>query len=275
MNTFHKIILLATILGISQKSQSQFYIGASVGQYELQDNVPAITKKEKGFSLKTGYVKMFSKEIGLGLGLEYVEYNQNVLPTSNFSSATYLVDSVNSAFEYRLNVTQYEEQQNMSALQIPLFIQYKTLVNKGIYLYTRVGAKYMMPQKFETSATASKVTVSGYYPDFNLLITDLPSRGFGTQTGYSQTGTYATTNVFLGSLEFGFIYPIAKKSKIYVGLYIDKSTKSIIANNDKNSIIGFNPNEISNRPVNGIYSINKSVEVKPLNFGLTISYGFE
>ena len=263
------------ILGISQKIQSQFYIGAALGQYELQDNVPASAQKEKGFSLKTGYVKMFSKEIGLGLGLEYVKYSQDVLPTSNFSSSTYFVDSVNSAFEYRLGITQYEEQQNMSALQIPLFIQYKTLVNKGIYLYARVGAKYMMPQKFETSATASKVTVSGYYPDFNLLITDLPSRGFGTQTGYSQTGTYETTNVFLGSLEFGFSYPIAKKSKIYAGFYIDKSTKSIIANNGNNSIISYNPDNIAKSELNGIYSTNKSVEVKPLNFGVTVSYGFE
>ncbi len=271
----NKIFILLLFIAVSE-SFGQFYFGAGIGTHALQSsNVAAQNSNANGFIVKAGFVKMVSKKFGIGVGAEFVQYNQDVSNGNIFNSNTFLVDDTNSAFEYRIKTTGYVEHQRLNAIQIPLFLQFKTRVNVGTNFYARAGAKYMLPQTFTTKATANQVGGSGYYPDFNLLITDLPSRGFGSAPDYNASGSYQTKNVLLANIEFGFSFKVAKKSTIYAGFYLDKATNSLIKNDSNQSFIGYNPNATSNRPLNGIYTSNKNIEVKPNNVGLSLSYSFE
>jgi hypothetical protein len=275
MKFIQKTVWLATTLFGAQMAQSQFFVGGSVGIYSTVDNVSITEKQAAGYNFKAGYVKKLYKNLGIGIGVELAQYNHNLIGENDISASTYLVDETNSAFEYRVNTSGYQEKQVLTAFQIPVFVQYKKLINVGTHFYARAGAKYMLPLSFKTTATATRVAASGYYPDFNLLVTDLPSHGFGVTNGYNQKGSYNTENIFLGSLEIGFSFKIAKKSTIYTGFFYDQALQSIIKNDSNNSFIGYNPSATTSRPLNGIYSANTNIEVKPRNFGVSLSYSFE
>jgi hypothetical protein len=267
-------VILAVLL--AKPTQAQFYVGAGAGIYALANNLPNMSYDNPGgYALRAGYVYPLTKKLGIGAGLEYARFSQTATANNNFSYNTFLVDDTNSAFEYRLKTIGYTEEQRLQSLLVPVFLQFKTPINKGTHFYARGGIKYMIPQKFTASATATRVEAAGYYPDVNLLIVDLPSRGFGTTEGYSQSGTYKTQNVIMSSFEVGFSFQIAKKGALYAGIYLDQATRSIIANDSNQSFIGYNPTSVSNRPLNGLFSTKTSAEVKPQNFGFSLSYSFE
>lgn len=57
----------------------------------------------------------------------------------------YELDASGSAFIYKVTTNNYYEKQTLYAVQIPLFIQFKTNINVGIDLNFRGGAKYFLP----------------------------------------------------------------------------------------------------------------------------------
>ncbi len=260
----------------SQNSSAQIYVGASASPFSFIDNASnSVSGKQNNFSIKSGYVYMFSKNFGVGSGLEFSQYSQNINVLGNVNSSSNLIDDTNSAFEYRTSAEGYSEKQKLSALQIPLFLQFKTLINTNTNFYTRIGAKYMLPISFEAKGKSSKITAEGYYPDFNLLISDLPSRGFGSTQNYNGTSEYETENIILGSVEVGFSFKIAKKGALYTGFYLDHAMNSLIETDQSKSIVGYNPTNTANRALNGFYTTNVNTKVLPISFGLTVMYSFE
>lgn len=260
----------------SHNSSAQIYVGTSASPLSFIDETSnSVSGKQNNFSIKSGYVYMFSKKFGVGSGFEFSQYSQNVNAFGNVNSSSNLIDDTNSAFEYRTSAEGYSEKQKLSALQIPLFLQFKTLININTNFYTRIGVKYLLPIQFEAKGKASQITAEGYYPDFNLLISDLPSRGFGNSNNYTATSEYETENVILASAEIGFSFKVAKKGALYAGFYLDHATQSIIKNPESKAIIGYNSNTIANRTLNGLYATDSNTKVLPVSFGLTIMYSFE
>lgn len=133
----------------------------------------------------------------------------------------------------------------------------------------------MLPLKYETKGSASSVMGEGFYPDFNLLISNLSERGFGSQNNYEGIAEYETENIFLGSLEFGFSFKVAKKGALYAGFYLDHALQSLVQNNQEKTIVGYAPNSVLNRTLNGLAVTQKNAEIKPVNFGITLSYSIE
>jgi hypothetical protein len=276
MKSILKITLITIVVFATKQTNAQFYIGAGLGSYGLYENIPDMfVGNYKGHALQAGYVYSFTKNLGIGAGLEYTRFLQTAIANDDFNYSTFLIDDNNSAFEYRLKTIGYLEQQKLQSIQIPVFLQYKKLVDNGVHLYARGGIKYMMPQQFTASAIATRVEALGYYPDFNLLITDLPSRGFGATEGYRQNGNYNTRNAIMGSIEFGLSFLVAKKGALYAGITLSQAARSIISNDSNQSFIGYNPTNAMDRPLNGLFSTKTSAEVIPRVMGFTLSFSFE
>jgi hypothetical protein len=276
MKNILEISLVILIALFTKPVHSQFYIGTGAGVYVNSPNIVEMSvSNAKGFVFRAGYIYSITKKIGIGSGIEFARFSQTVTTESNLNYTTFLIDGNNSAFEYRLKTTDYLEKQRLQSLQVPVFLQFKILMEKDTYFYVRGGIKYMMPQKFTALASAARVESAGFYPDFNVLITDLPTRGFGAIDGYNQSTTYKTQDVLMGSFEIGFSFSMAKKGALYAGIYFDKATSSIITNESDRSFIGYNPKVASDKPLNGLFSTKTTTEVRPLNLGLSLSYSFE
>ncbi|MFC5980965.1 hypothetical protein, partial [Flavobacterium salmonis] len=158
---------------------------------------------------------------------------------------------------------------------IPLFVQYKTNINKGIDFNFRAGAKYFLPVNYKIKATADYVNGSAYYPDVNLTIDDLPEYGFGGQDNYSSSGEYKTKGIIMSSFELGFTFDMGRKNSLYAAMFLENGYGTILDQNKNESYIGYNPTSASDRKTNGLYSTDKDAEIKPVAFGVTLGWNFK
>jgi hypothetical protein len=272
----NSIKIIVILMFFAAQAYAQLSVGASYGAFNLRDNQENFTYDgAEGFALKANYVYKFSNKLGIGTGVEYAKYKQNISINEQNSYTAFLVDNTNSAFEYQVNTNGYQEKQDLSTLQIPLFLQFKTEISPKAKFFTRAGVKYVLPQSFKIEGTANTVKTSGYYPDVNLLITDLPEYGFGTQSNYTKSSTYETKNFLATSFEVGIGFKFIKKTYLYTSIYLDHALSSVIENSSANSFIGYSPIGLDNKPLNGVYTQNSNTEVKPRTFGVSLTLSFE
>lgn len=277
MKLNRKHLLGIVLILFSTIASAQFYIGAQAGAGNLESNVAGTIAETKiGGVIKAGYIYSFTKNLGIGSGIEFSQYKQNVSLISSSSTLTnYEVDASGSAFIYNVTTSNYKEKQILQALQIPLFAQFKTNINKGIDFNFRAGLKYFLPVSYKIKATADNVNGTAYYPDFNLTIENLPEYGIGQQSNYSAAGEYETKGIFMSSFELGFTFDIGEKNALYTAMFLEKGYGTILDQNNNQSYVGFNPLSTADRKANGLYSTQQNAEITPVAFGLTIAWNFK
>lgn len=262
---------------ISQAITAQFYVGAQSGIGNIQSDVVGTQVGNRlGVAVKAGYIYSLNSHFGIGSGLEFSQYKQEV-SFMNYSGtlSSYEVDPSSSAFQYNVTTSNYNEKQTLHALQIPVFFQYKTNINKGIDFNFRAGAKYFLPLKYKIDAKADYVKGTAYYPDVNLYIDNLPEYGFGGQGNYAVTGEYDTKGVFMSMFELGFTFDMGTKNSLYAAMFLENGYGSILDQKGDKSFIGYNPTSVSDRKANGLYSTDKNAKIRPVAFGVTLGWNFK
>lgn len=272
-----KYILGMAVLLLSTGMNAQFYVGVQSGIANLQSDVKGtVAGNRLGGALKVGYVYGITNHIGIGAGAEFAQYKQNVsFGRANATLSNFEVDQTTSAFVYNVTAVNYKEAQTLRAVQIPLFLQYKTTINTGVDFNFRAGVKYFLPVSYKFDASASSVSGTGYYPDVNLTIDNLPEFGFGTQPNYAASGEYKTKGVLMSTFELGFTFKLTEKNALYTAMFLDSGYGSILDQKQSESFIGYSPTAITNRKANGLYSTDKNATVKPVAFGLTVGLNFQ
>lgn len=262
---------------ISQVMSAQFYVGVQSGAGSILSNVKETSASyELGGAIKVGYIYSLSNHIGIGTGIEFSQYKQDVfLSNSSATLSNFEVDPSTSAFEYRITANNYKERQTLHAIQIPLFVQYKMNINKGIDFNFRAGAKYFLPVNYKIKATATNVNGTAYYPDVNLAIDDLPEYGFGSQSNYSASGEYETKGIVMSMFELGFTFDMGAKNALYAAMFLESGYGTILDQKNNESYIGYNPTSVSDRKANGLYSTDKDSETRPVAFGVTVAWNFK
>lgn len=262
---------------ISQVMSAQFYVGVQSGAGSILSNIKATSASyELGGAVKVGYIYSLSNHIGIGTGIEFSQYKQDVfLSNSSATLSNYEVDPSTSAFEYRITASNYKERQTLHAIQIPLFVQYKMNINKGTDFNFRAGAKYFLPVNYKIKATATNVNGTAYYPDINLNIDDLPEYGFGSQSNYSASGEYETKGIVMSMLELGFTFDMGAKNALYVAMFLENGYGSILDQDKDESYIGYNPTSVADRKANGLYSTDENAKIRPVAFGVTLAWNFK
>lgn len=246
-----QIIGIIAIL-FSQLTTAQFYVGIQTGIGNLESNVSGTVAETKmGGAVKAGYIYSLTKNIGIGSGIEFSQYKQNVsLTSSSTKLANYEVDASGSAFIYNVTNSNYKEKQTLQAVQIPLFVQFKTNINTGIDFNFRAGAKYFLPVSYKIKATADKVSGTAFYPDVNLTIEDLTEYGIGQQSNYSATGDYETKGILMSYFELGFTFDMGKKNSLYTAFFLENGYGTILDQEQKDSYVSYNAASTTDRKAN-------------------------
>ena len=265
------------LLLISQGIAAQFYVGVQSGIGSIQSNIAGIREGNRpGAAVKTGYIYSLNNHFGIGSGLEFSQYRQEVSLINPSATLTNIeVDPSTSAFIYSVTTGNYKEKQILHAIQIPFFLQYKKNINKGVDVNFRAGAKYFLPVNYKTTITADYVDGTAYYPDFNLIFDDLPKYGFGGQGNYSASGKYNTKGILMSSFELGFTFDMKGKNALYAAMFLENGYGSIVDQNKNESYIGYNPTSVLERKANGLYSTDKNAKIQPVAFGVTLGWNFK
>ena len=272
-----KHILGITVFLISQGITAQFYVGVQSGIGNIQSDVAGTqTGNRLGGAIKAGYIYSLNSHFGIGSGIEFSQYKQEVsLIKSAQTLNNFEVDPSTSAFVYSVTTSNYREKQTLRAIQIPFFVQYKTNINKGTDFNFRAGAKYFLPVNYKIKVTADYVNGTAYYPDVNLTIDNLPEYGFGGQGNYSASGEYNTKGILMSSFELGFTFDMGDKNALYAALFLENGYGSILDQNKDESYISYNPTSISERKANGMYTTDKNAQIQPVAFGVTLGWNFK
>lgn len=272
-----KYIVGVAVILFSTGVKAQFYVGVQSGVANIQSDVKGVTAAhEIGGAIKVGYIYSLTDHIGIGSGVEFAQYKQKVSLNQGGTTLTnYEVDQTGSAFAYSVTTGNYKESQTLQAIQIPLFLQYKKNINKGVDFNFRAGVKYFLPVNYKIESSAVSVKGSGYYPDVNLYIDNLPEYGFGNQTNYSASGEYKTKGILMSTFELGFTFQMGAKNALYAAMFLDSGYGSIIDQKQNESFVGYNPTSATDRKANGLYSTDKDATVKPVAFGLTLGLNFQ
>ena len=271
-----KYIAGLVVVLFSTAVNAQFYVGVQSGIANIKSDVQGVSASTMiGGALKAGYIYSLTNHIGIGSGIEFAQYKQRLfLNQGSTTLSNFEVDATGSAFIYNVTTGDYRENQTLQAIQIPLFLQYKKNINKGVDFNFRAGAKYFLPINYKIESSANSVRGSAFYPDVNLTINNLPEYGFGNQTNYSASGEYKTQGVIMSSFELGFTFNVSEKNALYAAMFLENSYGSILNQERSESYVGYNPTSISNREPNGLYSTAKDAKIQPVSFGLTLGFNF-
>ncbi len=266
-----KFILLSLLITTTYVYSQEigFYSGGGLAGQKYK-SIDGENKINLGGHLGLSYTHYFTDSLGIYTGLEFGSYHFKLNLNYEYQYSQNIVNDLGNAFEYRITTNQYQEDNHFTALAIPVMIKY--LWGKRYKFYVQGGAKLIIPQKIKMTVNANKVHLSGYFPDKNLLIENMPNHGFGSMIDWKQkTEDNQNLSVAL-SLATGMYFDIGRKSRLYTGLYLDYGVTNMYKNvksDESKPFIDYSPEGIEYAKPNGLLN-NRNL----LAFGIQLSYTF-
>jgi hypothetical protein len=231
------------------------------------------SRLQPGYQVTFGYTYFINDSWGIGTGLELGYYQTKAELTGDKVITTNMVDTEGEGFEHRLRVQGYQEKQKMVALSIPLLVQYQTAEQKSIQWYVKGGFKISIPLRASYKASADEVQASGYYPNVNLEITDLPVHGFGKKSNWGGTGNYLLNPSVSLTAEAGTRFKLRTGRILYAGLFVDYGLNNIKQDQGVSSLIGYNSTSQNESKADGIFSAaNTTGNVRLVAYGIRFTY---
>lgn len=271
-----KITIAIVILFNATIKAQELNVKINAGQSGiLYDSSIGTGKLKFGAGIGVGYTYFFSNHWGITTGID-VNFNKNSFELNGKNTInTYEVDDQTSAFEYRVTPLKYKEEQHFISAAIPLLMQYRTAFASNTQWYLGFGGKILFPGKQTVKASADQLQLSGYYPDLNILVDDLPSHGFGLVTDWKDETKISLDPTFLASLETGLTFKIKENTQLYTGVYVDYGLTNLSNETTDTNITVYDPNGINNTQANGTIGNKKIVQnARYLSTGVQLKLGF-
>jgi outer membrane protein OmpA-like peptidoglycan-associated protein len=226
-----------------------------------------------GFGI--GYSYFLTNHWAINTGLDFM-YNQNSYKLNDaITINSYEIDDQTSAFEYSVTAKNFNEEQHFISFTIPVFLHYSTMISRQTEWYFGLGTKLLFPGKQIIKSTADEIQVSGYYPDLNIVVDDLPSHGFGKVTNWKDETSVNLKPSVLVSVETGLTFKLKKNLKLYAGLYADYGFNNLAEINTNGNILTYSPDGVNSIQAKGLSQNHKIVQsTHYLSTGIQLKLGF-
>src|SRR5215471_18627134 len=231
------------------------------------------TKVLPGGSLGLNYTFKLSSQWGLLTGITGGLYRTEATLQDGRTFSYNQVDDVGSAFQYNLKFTGYKETQQFFAAGIPLLLQYHSVGTKRQW-YFNVGGKIFIPFNSSVQISAQQLNVSGFYPDYNIAVSNLPQHGFGTINDWKGSTTSDLKPAAALSAAGGMIFRISPTSRLYTGLYVDYGLTDLVQKNDSVPLATYSSHGINEVEPNGVLNMANASPAKLLSFGIQVRLSF-
>jgi outer membrane protein OmpA-like peptidoglycan-associated protein len=240
-------------------------------QYGLQDGANGLLP---GGSLSLLYTFPVKGRWSLLTGITGGVYRTAARFPDGTVFSDYQVDDESSAFQYDMKTTGYKETQRFFAAGIPLLLQYHT-AGAGTQWYIDGGGKVLFPTGVSTKVSAQQLSLSGYYPDYNIVVSNLPQHGFGAIDNWKASASAASRPAAALSAATGLSFRLPRGMRLYTGLYAEYGLTALKARGDSMPLVTYSPAGISGLHANGILDMQNAGRMTSLSFGLQIRISFE
>ncbi|PKD19486.1 hypothetical protein APR41_16125 [Salegentibacter salinarum] len=280
-----KLALVLALISASTPALAQsnnevsFYLQGSFSElgYEALGQK---SKLENGFGLGAKYAYYFSENWSLGTGAEF-QYMEGSIFVPAIQGAFMTQDAEADAFEFRYQADNFSENQKVYFLNIPLQIQYESL---GLTrFYAAAGVKVGLGLASEYNTYATSLETSGYYPQYDVELTDPEFAGFGEfgAVNNAKSELDLKTN-FVAHLESGVKFMLENRQSLYMGIFLDYGLNDIKPDTSGQRLVDYNaqnPTEFAFGSVlfsrNDMNSEPYVDEVRTLAIGLKVQYAFQ
>jgi OOP family OmpA-OmpF porin len=181
----------------------------------------------------------------------------------------YQVDDKGSAFQYNMKAEGYKETERFIAAGIPLLLQYHG-TGEETQWYFNAGGKVVFPSAASTQISAQQLTLSGYYPDYNIDVSNLPQHGFGILNNWKASASTVLKPAVALSAATGFSFGLSRGMRLSIGLYVDYGLTALKGRSDSMPLVTYSPAGVSAVKANSLLNMPNAGPAKLLSFGLQL-----
>ncbi|TLX77630.1 PorT family protein [Labilibacter sediminis] len=179
---------------------------------------------------------------GINFGADvYIYLNENMALGSGFRMTSYEatasindysieqagVDKDGDAYEMTSVSTNIEESHKISAIEIPLLFRYQDWVTDNIMLFGATGPVFILPGSSSSKIASGSVKNVGFYPEWNLIIDDVPEYGFFDNELAGDMPEIDTKTSLAWTIEAGAEIFISKRLNVFASLYYQSCFSSV------------------------------------------------
>ncbi len=267
------IFLCLSFLFVQSRAQElgiEFSGGLQGTRYSLQNG--QVTPLPGG-SLGLSYSFRLGRNWNLLTGLAGGIYRTQAKLGDSAVFSSSQVDDEGSAFQYSAKATGYKETQQFMAGSIPLLLQYHT-AGPGTRWYFNFGGRGIFPLNASIRQSAQQVRLSGYYPDYNIIVFNLPQHGFGTVNNWNSSQTVTLKPAAVLSAATGVSFRLPSGSRLYTGVYLDYGISALKSGGDSLPFVTYSPTGISQVRANSVLKMPGAGQMTLLAFGVQVKISF-
>jgi len=222
-----------------------------------------------GGSLGLLYTFRLKSPLDLITGITGGAYQTQASLPNGTVFTNYQVDDEGSAFRYSMKAAGYKETQRFFAAGIPVLLQYHTAA-AGIQWYLNAGGKVLFPSTVRSLISAQQLTLSGYYPDYNINVSNLPQHGFGVLNNWKASAATVLKPAAALSAATGFGFGLPHGMRLYAGLYVDYGLTALKGKSDTMPFVSYSSTGIGAIKAGSVLNMPNSGQAKLLSFGLQL-----
>lgn len=196
-------------------------------ELEEEDVWESNALKTPGFMISSRFLYFFgSGHVGIGSGADFFMYRSKVTLNGTITTPSY--DDINGqAFDLMQSYDEWVEKQRIFTFEFPLGVYYKASISDKTNFVGGVGGKMVVPAFSRYQITEGTYAVSGYYPQTDATIKDLPHHGF-VNTQPVASGGLNTRLAFSVYGELGFNFALSDRASLHTGLYCNYGITRIV-----------------------------------------------
>jgi len=183
------------------------------------------------------------------------------------------VDDAGSAFQYNVRAAGYKETQEFIAAGVPLLLQYQT-TGYHTRWYFDIGGRALFPLTASIHQSAKQLNLSGYYPDYNIEVSNLPQHGFGTVNNWASTQTVTLKPAAILSASTGLSFRLSHGARLYTGVYLDYGLTTLKSANDSMPLVTYSAAGISQVQANSVLKMPISGQMTLMSYGVQLRVSF-
>jgi len=260
-------------VAITRADAQELGIGLSGGLQGMRYTLPnGQSSLQPGGVLAVSYTFPLGGNWGVLTGVTGGIYRTRVtLPDGQFTYDQ--VDDAGSAFVYNVKYTGYKEMQHFFAASIPLMLQYHT-VGAGPQWYIDGGAKIFLPLTMGIDVSAQQMNLSGYYPDLNLEVSNLPQHGFGTINNWKSSASFSLKPAAALSAGTGVSFPVSTGMRLYTGVYFDLGLTDMKQGSDSMPLVTYSSGGVGAARANSVMNMKGVGEATLFSVGIEVRLSF-
>jgi OOP family OmpA-OmpF porin len=152
-------------------------------------------------------------------------------------------------------------------------LQYHT-VGARTQWYFSAGGRALFPLNASIEQSAHQLSLSGFYPDYNLEVSNLPQHGFGTINNWTASQTVALTPTAALSAATGLSFQLSRGTRLYMGVYLDYGLSDLKGRSDSVPLVTYSSANVDNVQANSVLKMPIAGQMTLLSFGLQVRISF-